>query len=89
MTSLRNILIQFFKANDGFTAKQDIVDYMRLETDFSSEYILRELRKLREDGRLEVEYRGESQHAFYKYSSTQEELFHLKKEKEHETVYEQ
>ena len=79
MKSLRTELILFFKEHDGFTAKQDVVDYMRLETDFSSEYILRELRKLREDGRLDVEYRGEAQHAFYKHiipPPSQEELFH-------------
>ena len=76
MKSLHSQLISFFKRNDGFHAKQRVVDIMREMTDFSSEYILRELRKLREDGRLDVEYRGQSQHAFYKYTHSQEELFH-------------
>ena len=82
MKSLRLQLITYFKENDGFTAKQQVVDDIRSDhyTNWgsppSSEYILRELRKLREEGRLEVEYRGQSQHSFYKHLPSKEETYH-------------
>ena len=89
MKSLRLQLIYYFRGVNGFIAKQQIVDDIRAVTTFSSEYILRELRKLREENRLEVKYLGKSKHAHYQYLESPQELFHLKMQGEHEAVYEQ
>ena len=89
MKSLRLQLIEYMKDRSEFTAKQEILDDIRAETTFSSEYILRKLRKLREENRLKVEYRGKAQHSFYCYNHSKEEVYHQKKLLEHETVYEQ
>jgi len=89
MKSLRLQLIEYMKDRSEFTAKQEILDDIRAETTFSSEYILRELRKLREENRLEVKYLGKSKHAHYQYLESPQELFHLKMQGEHEAVYEQ
>ncbi len=78
MKSLRLQLIEYMKDRSEFTAKQEILDDIRAETTYSSEYILRELRKLEEEGRIKVEYRGKSGHAHYCYNHSKEEIYHQK-----------
>ena len=78
MKSLRLQLIEYMKDRSEFTAKQEILDDIRADTTFSSEYILRELRKLREEGRLEVKHLGKSGHSHYQYKMSNYEQAHMK-----------
>ncbi len=78
MKSLRLQLIEYMKDRSEFTAKQEILDDIRAETTYSSEYILRELRKLREEGRLEVRHLGKSGHSHYRYLMSNYEQAHMR-----------
>lgn len=68
----------FLKGNYGFIHSQKIQDVMHIETGHTHGYIGRELRRLAEEKKLEVDYDREHKNtSMYKYIPSEKEIISL------------
>lgn len=75
--NLEDRLIRWLKKRPGeFIAKERIIEVVKSNSTFSSDYISRKLRLMAEEGLIKVEYFGKSNHAHYAFmgGKTREEL---------------
>lgn len=74
--TLRNRILSYFKSHpNDFIASGDIQRMVVMKTKYTPRTAVRQLQLLREEGRLEVEYR-KKQHAHYRYIKSDYEKIH-------------